>query len=174
MLEIFEAVSFLKCLEIWSKNDLLVDFVNEEKSRYRGIDFIVTSTTSKNMHHAFQLLEYKSRYSPLKNTKEFAQWIIGKKFNKGDKKIHLLVNISMSKDTSLNIPLLTEMLKKSPFRSIVLFFHIKSISSNNSYGIFFVSGFDTRAVIELQKELITENTGDCPLFDSKDTQNQRL
>ena len=151
-IEIFEAVSFSKCLEIWSKNDLFIVFVHEEKSPYKGIDFLVGSKSNEDIIHAFQLVEYKSKYVPLENTKDFAEWIIKKKFNKGDKKIHLLINVTVEKDTILNIPLLCTMFKNSPFRSVILFCQIKINSKNNQYALMFINGLQESAIVDLQEE----------------------
>lgn len=163
-LEIFEAVSFLKCLEIWNKGELLFQSVNEEKSPYKGIDFFVASKSNEDVVHAFQLVEYKSRYDPIKNTKDFAEWVIKKKFKKGDKKIHLVINVAVEKDTTLNIPLLRSMFKGSPFRSIILFFQIKTNAGNNQYALIFINGFNAGAIVNLREESISKSTDDCPLF----------
>lgn len=163
-LEVFEALSFLKCMEIWNKGELLAQFVDEEKSPYKGIDFFVSLKSNEDVSHAFQLLEYKSKYTPVENTEEFAEWIMKKKFKKGDNKIHLLVNVAVENDTSLNIPLLRDMLKGSPFRSIILFGQIKTNAKNSQYFLIFIYGFNASAIVNLREESISESTGDCPLF----------
>jgi hypothetical protein len=164
MNELFEAVGFSKCLEVWNKGELLIYYVDEEKSQYKGVDFFVSCKNDEKKLEAFQLVEFKSKFSSVENAEEFGNWIKNKKFKKGDKKVNLLINIAVTKNILMNVALLRTLLRDSPFSNIVLFGLIEKNEEDFKYIIIFLSGFNAHAVISLQEKMVAESSGDCPLF----------
>jgi hypothetical protein len=164
MNELFEAVAFSKCLEIWSKNELTIYYVDEEKSQYKGVDFFVIYNSNQKGLQAFQLIEFKTKFTSVENTEEFVSWIKEKKFKKGDKKANLLINFSVVKNLSMDVALLRNLLKDSPFLNIVLFGLVEKNEETKIYIIIFLSGFNAYAIVNLQEETISESSGDCPFF----------
>ncbi|MGD9153822.1 MAG: hypothetical protein PVG30_09300 [Gammaproteobacteria bacterium] len=127
--ELLEATVFGKCVEVWCKQKLLITFVNEDKGRYKGIDFFLASSERPKNHHAFQLLQYQAKYCSVKNTDEFAQWVVEKKFLKGDDKVHLVVSIATKEAMYLDIASLKDKFKDSPYASVNLMSNIKTCDS---------------------------------------------
>ena len=172
--EFREAVGFAKILEIWHGHDLSIYAVNEEVSPYKGIDFFLSSEVKSNSKEGFQLVEFEGKYSSVKNTDDFAKWIIDKKFKKGDKRVHLAVNVAPgNRQINLELDVLRELLKGSPFRSIILLGPVPNESSpkKSNYILLGLNSFNTQAIISLENESIISCTGECPYFNPKPEQS---
>ena len=67
MSELYEAVGFAMCLQIWRQENLVIRFIDEERSSYKGIDFFLSLENAfengKRPSEAFQLIEFKAKYS---------------------------------------------------------------------------------------------------------------
>ena len=172
--EFREAVGFAKILEIWHGHNLRIYAVNEEASPYKGIDFFLSSEVRSHSNEAFQLVEFKGKYTSVKNTDVFAKWIIDKKFKKGDKRVHLVINVAPgSQQISLEPDVLRELLKGSPFRSIILLGPVLNESSpkKSNYILVGLNSFNSQAIISLENESIISCTGECPYFSPKPEQS---
>jgi len=164
--ELFEATIFGKCLEIWSKQKLNITFVNEERTEYKGIDFFLSSSKAPKHHIAFQLVEYKRKYCRIENTDQLAQWIIEKKFHKGDKKISLVISIATKKPFPLDIMALRKKLEESPYHSITLVGPLKTDtnSSTRKLAIIGLSKFNYLTIVDIDNDSLLEYSTNCPYF----------
>lgn len=167
--ELFEATIFGKCLEIWSKQTLRITFVNEECTKYKGIDFFLSSSKAPKIHVAFQLLECKRKYSHIDNTDQLAQWIIEKKFHKGDKKTHLIVSIATKKPLLLDLMVLRKKLEGSPYLSITLVGPLNpdANSSARKLVLIGVSKWNYVTVVDIDNDSLLEYSVDCPYFNER-------
>ncbi len=161
--ELLEATVFGKCLEIWDGETVMLQFVNEEATRYKGIYFFLNSKRDPKCWLAFQLIEYKAKYSQVKNTEGFADWIIEKKFKKGDKKIHLLVSLATKAPLHLNLKILREKLKHSPYASIILLGPIK-LNNNFYHTLIGLNKYSYSIVVDVKNNLLLKSSEDCPHF----------
>ena len=164
--ELLEGVVFGKCIEIWTKKEIFITLVNEEKTYYKGIDFFLCAKSDIKQHIAFQLLEYKLRYLGIKSSEDFADWVIKMKFNKGDKKIHLLVTLASNIEFQLNLKTLMDKFETSPFSSISLMGPTRISNNSDEFGHIIVglnnSYFQT--IIDLKSNKIIRVSGECPFF----------
>ncbi len=166
--ELLEATVFARCLEIWSKQELLITLVNEEKSGYKGIDFFLCSTKAPKDHSAFQLLEYKAKYCGIRSTNKFANWVIGKKFLKGDNKTHLVISVATKTEFPLDLSTLRKKFESSPYLSITLTGPTKAVldSPNFQHVLIGLQKYEYQTILDLKGNCLLSASGDCPYFKS--------
>lgn len=162
--EIREAAIFGRLLEIWSGKKLQAAFVDEGKTKYKGVDFLLYDIQKPEKCEMFQLLEYANQKEAIINSDALANWIIKKKFEKGDSKVHLIVSIKHH-EAEVDLKHISNSIGESPFRSVAIMGVVKE---PNTFILIGVSIYKYRLKIDIGNFKTFYATNHCPFFMSED------
>lgn len=163
--EIAEACKFGRIIEIWKKEKVYITIIDEAKSDYLGIDFMLCVESDKRAHEAFQLLEYHQQYSGRKDSERLAAWVKEKKYNKAESTATLVVDVCSADPFVVDLAILRKELLPSPFQKVLIIAGKNDPNTTKIHDILIgIVAVHSMVEVDLETDSLIYASSSCPFW----------